>query len=92
MNTLIIDAAAIGGMEQLHGRFYAAFEFPECYGENLDALYDYLCEIVKEYSEIKIRNSSKLEQSLGEKDAAGLRRVLADASRENPHIKVIYED
>lgn len=92
MDTLIINAETIGGMDQIHGRFYAAFNFPECYGENLDALYDYLCEIVKEDAEIKILNSSKLEQTLGDKDAGGFRRVLADAARENPHLHVIFED
>ncbi len=92
MKTLIINAAAIDSMDQIHDRFYAAFDFPECYGENLDALYDYLCEIVKEDAEIKIRNSSVLEQNIGEKEASGLRRVLADAERENPHITVVFED
>lgn len=91
MKKLIIDSATIGGMEQLHGRFFAAFDFPECYGENLDALYDYLCEIVTEDAEIVFRNSASLADSLGEKSAAGLRRVLKDASEENPHIRVIYE-
>ena len=44
MDTLIINAETIGGMDQIHGRFYAAFNFPECYGENLDALWDVLTE------------------------------------------------
>lgn len=91
MKTLIINAASIDSMDQIHDRFYAAFDFPECYGENLDALFDYLCEIVKEDAEIKILNSSALEKNIGEKEAGGLRRVLDDASRENPHITVIYE-
>lgn len=90
--TLIIDGANIGGMEQLHGRFYAAFDFPECYGENLDALHDYLTEMIKYNAEIQILNSSSLGDSLGENNAQALRRVLADCAAENPHIIVRYDD
>lgn len=92
MRTLIIDGAAIGGMEQLHGRFYAAFDFPECYGENLDALHDCLTDIADFDAHIRITNNSALEQTLGEKYAASLRRVLRDCAEENPHISVEFVD
>lgn len=92
MKKLIINAENISGMEQIHDRFYAAFDFPECYGENLDALYDCLCEVVTYDSEIRITNSSHLKERLGEKNADRLRRVLADASAENPHISVVFEE
>lgn len=88
--TLIIDGASIGGMEQLHGRFYAAFDFPECYGENLDALHDCLTDIMEYDVVIRVTNASALEQSLGEKTAAALRRVLNDCAAENPHITVEF--
>ncbi|MGN1340382.1 MAG: barstar family protein [Oscillospiraceae bacterium] len=90
--TLIIDGASVGGMEQLHGRFYAAFDFPFCYGENLDALHDCLTDISAFNAVIRIINSGSLEQSLGEKNAAGLRRVLLDCAAENPHISVEFTD
>ena len=92
MRTLIIDGAAIGGMEQLHGRFYAAFDFPECYGENLDALHDCLTDIADFDAHIRITNNSALEQTLGEKYADSLRRVLMDCAEENPHISVEFVD
>ncbi len=91
MKTLIIDAATVGSMDIIHGRFYAAFDFPECYGETLDSLHDYLGEINTE-AEIKILNNSALESSIGEKDAAGLRRVLNDSAAENPNIHVEFLD
>ena len=47
MKTLIIDAASIDSMYTIHDRFIAAFDFAECYGETLDSLHDYLCEINK---------------------------------------------
>lgn len=91
MKTLIIDAATVGSMDIIHGRFYAAFDFPECYGETLDSLHDYLGEINAE-AEIRILNNSALENSIGEKEAAGLRRVLTDSAAENPNIHVEFVD
>lgn len=91
MKTLIIDAAAISGMDIIHDRFYAAFDFPECYGETLDSLHDYLGE-VNEEAEVRILNNSSLENAIGEKNAAGLRRVLNDTAAENPNIRVEFLD
>lgn len=90
--TLIIDGAAVGGMEQLHGRFYAAFDFPDCYGENLDALHDCLTDIAGYNAVIRITNSSALADTLGEKTASALRRVLCDCAAENPSISVEFID
>ncbi len=91
MKTLIIDAASISGMDIIHDRFYAAFDFPECYGETLDSLHDYLGEVNYD-AEIKILNNSSLEASVGEKQAKALRRVLNDCAAENSHIKVEFVD
>ena len=91
MKTLIIDAASVRGMDIIHDRFYAAFDFPECYGETLDSLYDCLGEVNSE-AEIKILNNSALENSIGKKEADGLRRVLTDIAEENPKIRVEFVD
>lgn len=85
--TLIIDGAAIGGMEQLHGRFCAAFDFPDCYGENLNALHDCLTDTSYD-AQIIIRNTDALSNSLGEKNAKALLKTLSDCAEENPHISV----
>lgn len=90
MKTLIIDAASISGMDQIHGRFYAAFDFPECYGETLDSLHDYLGEINGYDAVIRILNSSELENRLGEGEAKVLRKVLSDSAAENPCISVEF--
>lgn len=90
MKTLIIDAASISGMDQIHGRFYAAFDFPECYGETLDSLHDYLGEINGYDALIRIVNSTQLESRLGEGQAQALRRVLTDSAAENPCITVEF--
>ncbi len=91
MKTLIIDAATIGGMDMVHGRFYAAFDFPECYGETLDSLHDYLGEVNTE-AEIRILNNSALENSLGEKEAKALRKVLTDSASENENLHIEFVD
>lgn len=90
MKTLIIDGAAISGMDQIHGRFYAMFDFPECYGENLDDLHEYLNE-VKYDALIRITNNSALSSALGQDDAEALRRILSACSTENPHLTVELE-
>lgn len=86
--TLIIDGASVKGMEQIHGRFSAAFDFPDYYGENLDALHDCLTDIAGYNAVIRITNNSALERSIGGKCADALRRVLNDCAEENPHIIV----
>ena len=90
MKTLIMDAASISGMDQIHGRFYAAFDFPECYGETLDSLHDYLGEINGYDAVIRILNSSELENRLGEGEAKALRKVLSDSAAENRCISVEF--
>lgn len=92
MRTLIIDAASLTSMDQVHDRFYAAFDFPECYGETLDSLHDYLGEINRYDAEIKILNNSALERGIGGPEAKALRRVLTDSATENPHIHVEFID
>ena len=91
MKTLIIDAATIDSMYTIHDRFFAAFDFADCYGETLDSLHDYLGEINSE-AEIRILNNSALENSLGENEAKALRRVLTDSAAENPNIRVEFID
>ena len=86
MKTLIIDAASIDSMYTIHDRFIAAFDFAECYGETLDSLHDYLCEINKFDAHVKILNNSRLEE------AAALRRVLTDTEAENPRFTVEFVD
>ena len=86
MKTLIIDAASIDSMYTIHD------DFAECYGETLDSLHDYLCEINKFDAHVKILNNSRLEEAVGAKEAAALRRVLTDTEAENPRFTVEFVD
>ena len=92
MKTLIIDAATVDSMYTIHDRFFAAFDFAECYGETLDALHDYLGEINSYDAHVKIINNSSLEKAVGAREAAALRRVLTDTEAENPHFTVEFVD
>ena len=92
MKTLIIDAASVSSMDIIHGRFFAAFDFAECYGETLDSLHDFLGEINTFDAHVKILNNSCLEKNIGEKEAAALRRVLTDTAAENPSFTVEFVD
>ena len=78
MKTLIIDAASIDSMYTIHDRFIAAFDFAECYGETLDSLHDYLCEINKFDAHVKILNNSRLEEV---RRREGSRRAPQSADR-----------
>ena len=87
MKTLIIDGASISGMDQIHGRFYAMFSFPECYGESLDELREYL-NVVEYDALVRITNSAALDKQLGKEQADAPRRVLTDCAAEIPHLTI----
>ncbi len=74
-------------MDDLYKCFAEGFQFPEYFGNNLDALYDCLTEDSSDRV-VFISDISDLEVILG----AGLkrvRRVLADASAESPSLRVV---
>lgn len=76
MKEIIIDCAGLENPGQLHEKLRYAFDFPEWYGNNLDALFDCLCEA---------EASLTLQgwQTLGVW-FEGFRLTFLDASQENP--------
>lgn len=76
MKEIIIDCAGLENPGQLHEKLKHAFDFPEWYGNNLDALFDCLCEA---------EASLTLQgwQSLGVW-FEGFRLTFFDAMQENP--------
>jgi ribonuclease inhibitor len=84
MKTCILDGEQISNRKELHEILAGTLDFPEWYGKNLDALYDCLTEEQEEV-QIEIRHMEELERRLGSY-TVGLRKVLTEASRENPRI------
>lgn len=89
--TLLIDGKTVVGKEQLHERFAAAFDFPDYYGANLDALFDCLGDVNCE-AEIRIINAKNLEENIGRDYAENLKSALLDAQNEFPNITVEFID
>jgi ribonuclease inhibitor len=81
MKTCILDGNQITDKKQLHSILTTSLDFPDWYGENLDALYDCLTDVHEE-TEIIIKNSDSLEANLG-RYAHSLYKLLADVSADN---------
>ncbi len=90
MKRVTINGNEVTIISEIHDILSEALSFPEWYGRNLDALHDCLTDI-SEDTEIYISAYSRLEESMG-RTAKTLRRVIAEASEENPHIKLTIAD
>ena len=71
----------LSGARLTHPVLAEAFDFPAWYGGNLDAMYDCLTDL-PHGTKLTIRNFSALEEHLGRRYTAKLRRVLNDAAAE----------
>jgi ribonuclease inhibitor len=84
MKKCIIDGAQITDRRELHRILAEELDFPEWYGNNLDALYDCLTDEQEEV-QIAILHEEEFKQRLG-RYAERFLTVLARASEENPKI------
>jgi ribonuclease inhibitor len=87
MKTCIIDGAQITDRRELHRILAEELDFPEWYGNNLDALYDCLTDGQEEV-QIAILHEEELKQRLG-MYAQRFLTVLERASEENPKIRTV---
>ncbi len=85
MKEIYIDCKEMESPRQLHQALAEGLEFPDYYGNNLDALFDCLTEIG-----IPTRLSVKNIEELGI-FAGGFCRVLEDAGEENPFLEVFFQ-
>lgn len=90
MRTITLDCRAIPDRETLHSTLAAALALPEWYGGNLDALYDCLTGLSGE-TELRLLHFAALGEVLG-KQAAALRRVLADAAAHDPRFRFYIKE
>lgn len=82
MREYVIDCAQIDGPRELHRVIAREMNFPDWYGDNLDALHDLLTAITED-TELKLIHFDALPPF-----TRGFRRVLTDSARENPHFRV----
>ena len=81
---VILDGNLILDREMLHDVLAEELHLPECYGRNLDALYDCLTD-VREETMITLRNRDALEEHLGSYGHR-LMRLLEDVTLDNPNV------
>ena len=84
MKEFYIDCAGLG-KEDLHRVLAETLDFPEWYGNNLDALYDQLTELSQETLVI-LCNFNAAEPS-----CKGFKRVMKDAENENAAFHVVFD-
>lgn len=82
---MIIDGSKFDSRESLHEYISDKLEFPDWYGNNLDALYDCLSD-VNEETEIEMIHRDEFHSTFG-KYARAFERVLRDVCSEKENIK-----
>ena len=84
MKQFYIDCTGLS-KEDLHRALAESLDFPEWYGNNLDALYDALTEI-NEDVQLTLVHFEDMKNC-----RRGFLRVFTDAVEENLHLTVIYK-
>ena len=79
MEEKIIDCSEIHSREDLHRLFRETLDFPQWYGNNLDALHDCLTEIT---GQVRLLDWTVAEQRLGAYGEKA-RKVIAAAAFQN---------
>lgn len=83
----ILNFSEAETVQDIHGILKEALQFPEYYGENLDALYDCLTDLAED-------TAVGFCQRSDESDAAAylekVKRVFMDAEADNPHLAVFF--
>lgn len=80
---IILDARCMDTKEQAHAYLGEKLNFPKYYGENLDALYECLCELID--TELVITNFGEAEQYYLE-----IEKVLKKAAEDNKELILIF--
>ena len=84
MEEKIIDCNQIHSKDDLHRIFRESLSFPEWYGDNLDALYDCLCEIS---GKVRLLDWETAEARLGAYGQKA-KKVIATAALHNTNLNL----
>lgn len=90
MDYYTLDGSRLTDKKDLHAYISGLLQLPDCYGNNLDALYDCLCEIGADTT-VDFINVGIAKSALGDYFNA-FATVLNDAAVYNPHLSIIYKD
>lgn len=87
MKKVILNFSEAETAQDVHGILKTAFDFPDYYGENLDALYDCLTDLREDTAVgfCQRRDDSETASYLRK-----AQRVFLDAEEENPHLAVFF--
>ena len=91
MNHFILDFSEIKTVMELHRYLKEAFNLPDYYGNNMDALWDCLSCCYNESATIELRNLDKLHKRL-EQTAQTMLEVFQDLHDEDGVIIKIIEE
>ena len=91
-DNLTVDLSDIKTVEELHAALKEAFEFPDYYGGNLEALHDCLTDLAAGATEsdpvtVTFAGYKKAKRALGS-DFHNFRNVLNDVAEEYPNFIV----
>lgn len=89
MKEITIDCRGFVPRSDLHRAFADALDFPDYYGNNLDALHDCLTDISEE-TRIFLVNWADAEERLGSY-ARSAKRAILDAAIENQNLAIIFD-
>lgn len=87
MDKLILEGSKIFNMEEFHKVLKEELDFPDYYGENLDALWDCLTGWIDLPLKIIWKDYRKSKELLG-KDAERMLQLLKEAEKELKGLKV----
>jgi len=88
-DSFTIDLIGIETKAGLHKMLASVLKFPEYYGNNLDALFDILCD-EHPFWDITFTSCQKAAENLGSEYFESFKQTFADAAEETSLVKVEF--
>ena len=88
-DSFTIDLSGIETASELHKRISLVLKFPDYYGNNLNALFDVLCDEHPLWS-ITFTSCKEAEEKLGNEYFESFKQTFADAAEENELVRAKF--
>ena len=85
-----IDLSDVKSKQEFYEKLCLKLNFPEYFGNNLDALYDVLTD-VHPFWKIKLQSCERLRQNLGKEFYDSIKEVFEDAVEDGAALEVLFE-